>query len=40
MTDSLRPKLLRTDLEAWNNPRYVYLGAPDFAVLGLIVGQL
>lgn len=39
MSDSLRTKLLRTDLEAWNHPRYVYLGGPAFAVLGTIVGQ-
>ncbi|WP_255170139.1 hypothetical protein [Natrononativus amylolyticus] len=40
MAGGMRARLLRTDLEAWNDERYVYVGGPMCAVLGLLLGQL
>ncbi|PGF17509.1 hypothetical protein CP556_16305 [Natrinema sp. CBA1119] len=40
MTDSLKERLFRTDTKAWNNPWYGYIGAPVFAMVGVVIGQL
>jgi len=40
MNHSLKSRLLRTDLGAWNSPWYVYVGTPVFAALGATIGSL
>ncbi len=40
MAESLKARLFGFDNEAWNNPKYVTLGAPVFAFLGVLLGNL
>jgi hypothetical protein len=40
MSDSLKARLFRFDNGAWNNPWYVYLGAPVLSMLGVSIGFL
>lgn len=40
MAGWLQDRVLWTDLDAWNNPWYVYLGAPVLAALGAMIGTL
>lgn len=40
MGDSLRSKVFWTDLSAWNNPWYVYVGTPLLAATGATAGSL
>ena len=38
MNNSLKSRVFWTDLSAWNNPWYVYVGAPLLAALGATIG--
>ncbi|WP_459890759.1 hypothetical protein [Halostagnicola bangensis] len=38
MSDSLKARMVGT--EAWNNKRYVVLGSPILAVIGVLLGWL
>ncbi|QKY20705.1 hypothetical protein B4589_010065 [Halolamina sp. CBA1230] len=40
MRDAMKERLLSTDVEAWNNEWYVYVGAPLLAAVGAVFGQL
>jgi hypothetical protein len=38
MPNSLTSRVLSTSLDAWNNPWFIYLGAPLLAALGATIG--
>jgi uncharacterized membrane protein len=40
MDSSLTSRVLWTDLSAWNNRWYVYVGAPLLAAIGATIGSL
>jgi hypothetical protein len=40
MNNSLKSRVFWTNLQAWNNRWYAYVGAPLFAALGAIIGSV
>jgi len=40
MDASLKARIFRTDLSAWNNKWYVIFGSPIFAAIGVLLGWL
>ena len=40
MDDTLKSRLFRTDVKAWNNAWYLYIGTPLLAALGSTIGVL